>query len=177
MKSRSLVSSCVLILIALFSTLLPAEGVFIYVSKTGSSISPYGSWATAATSLHAAVSVATDFDQILISNGTFAVTGTVEVGRPVTIRSMNGPLFTTIDGGYPVRTNRCFHISHYANLEGLTIKNGHAGDLWGGGVWRLSGRRDQQLHIYGQPGRLRRRGLYKPRHGAQLHVDPEQRFE
>ena len=135
MKSRAFVPSCVLVLIALLSTLLPAEGVFIYVSKTGSSVPPYGSWASAATSLHAAVSVATDFDQILISNGTFAVTGAVAVARPLTIRSMNGPLFTTIDGGYPARTNRCFYITHSANLEGLTIKNGNAGGAsWGGGV-------------------------------------------
>ena len=138
MSSRVIVLCCI---VALLASVVPSQAVFIYVSKTGSSIPPYGSWASAATSLHAAVSVATDYDQILISNGTFAITGEVWVTRPLTIRSMNGPLFTTIDGLYPVRTNRCFRMTH-ANgiLEGLTIKNGCAtGTLSGGGVMASPG--------------------------------------
>ena len=126
---------------------LPAWSATLYVSPQGLSVAPYASWSNAANTVHAAMGVAADFDTILLDDGEYALTNQVVVTSAITIRSKNGPAYTTIDGnnyaGKPV-TNRCFWVSNsLAVLSGLTVTNGAAlRSDWngqGGGVFLVSG--------------------------------------
>jgi hypothetical protein len=135
-----------------------------YVNVSNASpVSPYTSWATAATKIQDAVDVALDGDLILVTNGVYEtgavamyVSGNVSSNRvaltkPVTVRSVNGPLVTTIAGyQVPGTTNgdsgiRCVYLAHGAVLAGFTLTNGATqvavefdfdeAQRAGGGVW------------------------------------------
>ncbi|NCC51951.1 MAG: hypothetical protein EOM20_12140 [Spartobacteria bacterium] len=107
-----------------------AEAAALYVAHEGAHVSPYGSWAHAATSIQAAVDAAVDGDIILITNGLYGLNEQVSVSKAVTLRGVNGAGYTTVDGGY---LTRCFHLSNTgACLEGLTVTRGVA--YGGGGV-------------------------------------------
>src|SRR5437773_1972406 len=57
---------------------------------------PYSSWATAATNIQDAVDAAAAGDEIVVTNRIYAPIG---VPGLLTVRSVNGPQFTIIDGG------------------------------------------------------------------------------
>ncbi len=136
----------------------PAPAAVRYVDLNSSNpISPYISWATAATNIQDAVDAAVAGDQILVTNGIYqtggkAVFGTmtnrVAIDKLVALRSVNGPQVTTIQGyQIPGVTNgdgaiRCVYLTNGASLAGFTLTNGAtraAGDLLhaqdGGGLW------------------------------------------
>jgi hypothetical protein len=132
---------------------------------------PYTSWATAATNIQDAIDVA-DVTWlppgsvfVLVTNGVYATGGRVAapsgrvagtkfqvnrvvVEKPLTLRSVNGPEVTIIQGyQVPGSANgdsaiRCAYLANGANLSGFTLRNGATrtkGDWWldqcGGGVW------------------------------------------
>ena len=66
---------------------------------------PYSSWATAATNIQNAVDAAVAGDEIVVTNGIYVP---IAVGKPLMLRSVNGPQFTIIDGRH---ANRCSHLS------------------------------------------------------------------
>ncbi len=121
---------------------------------------PYNDWATAARVIQDAVDVALAGDEVVVTNGTYASGGRavgtnllvnrVAVDKPLTLRSVNGPEFTVIQGyQVPGTTNgdgaiRCVYLANGATLSGFTVTNGatHAVNDWtayreqsGGGVW------------------------------------------
>jgi len=120
---------------------------------------PYLSWATAAAGIQQAVDAATAGDEIVVTNGTYftggkALSGTmtnrVAVDKPLTLRSVNGPQFTIIQGfQVPGATNadgaiRCVYLANGASLSGFTLSNGATRGVYddptkresrGGGVW------------------------------------------
>jgi len=111
------------------------EGVH-YVAADGSHpVAPYASWATAARKIQDAIDVAETGHEILVTNGIYksgSDQGNVVVlSKPVTLRSVNGPDVTFIDGSRGVR---CVYMSDAAMLVGFTLTNGVAGDGYGGGV-------------------------------------------
>ncbi|HQL77500.1 MAG TPA: hypothetical protein PLU91_04820, partial [Verrucomicrobiota bacterium] len=118
---------------------------------------PYTSWSGAATNIQHAIDEAADGDEIVVTNGVYvtggrAVFGTmtnrVAIDKAVTVRSVNGPLLTVIEGRAVAGTTngdggiRCVYVGAGAVLSGFTLTNGHtrtAGDYnkerSGGGAW------------------------------------------
>jgi len=111
-------------------------------------LAPYTSWATAATNIQDAVDAATvPGALVLVSNGVYATggralsdteTNRVAVDKPLTLRSVNGPQFTILQGFHVPGTTsfdsaiRCVYLTNGASLSGFTLTNGGA---WiGGGV-------------------------------------------
>jgi hypothetical protein len=112
--------------------------------NSGSPTPPYTNWATAATNIQDAVDATSPGDTVLVSNGVYAVGARFEqanfleinysrvaVTNPISIRSVNGPAVTTIQGD---TTNvRCVYLASGASLSGFTLTNG-CDQLGGGGV-------------------------------------------
>ena len=118
---------------------------------------PYTNWATASTNIQVAIDAAVSGDEILVANGIYsiggrAVSGTmtnrVVLNSGVSLRSVNGPEFTVIQGRQvPGTTNgdgaiRCVYIGHAnARISGFTLTGGatrtngdYAQERSGGGV-------------------------------------------
>jgi hypothetical protein len=82
---------------------------------------PYASWATAARNIQDAVNAASyPRAAVLVTNGVYP--GGVSVTKPLTLLSVNGPQFTTINGG---GTNKCVSLTNGASLTGFTLTSGH----------------------------------------------------
>jgi len=110
-----------------------------YVNKNNlSPVVPYISWETAATNIQNAVDSAINIgDMVLVTNGTYYPSSQITVSNEITIKSINGALFTIIDGK---GTNRCLYLTKTnPTIDGFTITNGYAfGDYPhknGGGVF------------------------------------------
>jgi hypothetical protein len=121
--------------------------------------SPYSSWSTAATNIQDAVDASLPGDHIVVNDGLYATGGRavgtnllvnrVVVDKPLTLRSVNGPRFTVIEGyQVPGTTNgdgavRCAYLTDGATLSGFTITEGATrrcqhpqnADMMGGGVF------------------------------------------
>src|SRR6266478_1168948 len=106
-----------------------------YVSPSGSQVSPYTSWTTAARVIQDAVDAAVDGDQIVVTNGNYLAGGRtvvmvdtnllttnfffnrVVVDKQLLLRSVNGPQLTVIDGQ---KIGRCVSLVSNAILSGFT---------------------------------------------------------
>ena len=107
--------------------------------------SPYTGWAIAAQTIQEAVDMAVAGDEIVVTNGIYAeggraifgtLTNRVALYKSVTLRSVNGPQFTVIQGKQlPGSVNgdgaiRCVYLTNGANLFGFTLTNGRRGKNW-----------------------------------------------
>ena len=90
-----------------FLTLAASAGTHYVDLNDPAPVSPYISWSNAATTIQDAADAASGGDTVLVTNGTYstggrAVTGTmanrVAVDKPLTLRSVNGPQLTIIQG-------------------------------------------------------------------------------
>jgi hypothetical protein len=100
---------------------------------------PFSSWPTAATNIQDAVDACGNFGTVWVTNGVYtngmqsANDGTptrVVANAPLTLRSVNGPSVTAIDGGGAAR---CVYLTNNSRLVGFTLTNGVGGN-GGGGV-------------------------------------------
>ena len=116
-------------------------------------VSPYTSWATAATNIEDAAGAAFPGDTVLVTNGVYSFGGAVVYGQETnrvaltnafTLLSVNGPNTTAIVGG---TQTRCVYVGSNSVLNGFTITSGAArntgGDITneqsGGGIWCQTG--------------------------------------
>ncbi|HZR17008.1 MAG TPA: choice-of-anchor Q domain-containing protein [Verrucomicrobiae bacterium] len=122
------VTSEVAILTVLGKTSPPQPGTKYVWQNSPSPTPPYASWATASHNIYGAVGAARPGDLILVTNGTYS--GGLFVGLALTVQSVNGPVFTIIDGA---GTNQCVSLWTGAALSGFTLTNGLTTD-YGGAV-------------------------------------------
>ena len=126
-------------------TLNSSAAVF-YVDVNGTNpVSPYTSWATAATNIQNAVFRAGSGDTVLITNGIYQCGGyslagsnRVYVLNNITVQSVNGPAVTMIKGAWDAATNgpnavRCAYLNNGATLSGFTLTNGATQNYGSGG--------------------------------------------
>ncbi|MFH0909617.1 MAG: choice-of-anchor Q domain-containing protein, partial [bacterium] len=144
-----------LILIINYGTVRAEER---YVSLSGTHAAPFTNWVTAATNIQAAIDVSSDGDTVWVTDGVYdtggvagypavtdLLTNRVAIHKPITVRSVNGPVVTVIEGQGPIgdAAVRCVYMTNGASLIGFTLTSGATlgwgGDLIrecsGGGVW------------------------------------------
>ena len=111
---------------------VPAPAATYYVSPAGDDSDGLG-WSTAKKTIQGGVDLTTlDGDVVMVSNGTYTLTGTIAVNRGITIKSLNNRDVTIVNGG---GANRCFYFSAAGGvLDGFTVTNGFDTSWSGGGV-------------------------------------------
>jgi hypothetical protein len=135
-------------------TVLPQIISYVW-QNSPSPTPPYTNWTTAATTIQDAVDAAPIGALILVTNGTFAdggrtvgsasLTNRVAVDRQMTVRSVNGPEVTIIQGyQIPNITNgtaaiRCVHLADGAALSGFTLTGGATAGFWSTFDWATYG--------------------------------------
>ena len=142
--------------LALAALTWPGGAATLYVSlQSTNAVSPYDDWSRAATNIQDAVDFAAAGDEVVVTNGLYqrgggVVYGTfparVAVTKPLTVRSVNGPGVTFIQGipGIGDPAVRCAYLTNGAFLTGFTLTNGgtqvtaDASHGSGGAVWAES---------------------------------------
>ena len=108
------------------------EKIYV-VAKTDNAVAPYDSWEKATSDLNAAVVCSQRFpgQEIVVSNGTYKLTASLEFTVKTKMTSVNGAAVTTINGN----TKRPIRLDHAdAFVSGFTITGGSPGGK-GGGVF------------------------------------------
>src|SRR5258708_1193990 len=125
----------------LFSSVSALADVHYVDVNSTNATPPYTNWATAATNIQDAVDAAVAGDAIVVTNGIYATgrrNGSPGSGdKALIIRGVNGPQFTSIDGGFWVR---CIYLINGASLSCFTLANGYVeagfgGTAYGGGAY------------------------------------------
>jgi hypothetical protein len=143
MKVRSFLSVIFVSAFFSFNTL----GTVHYVDLNCTNpVSPYTSWATAATNIQDAVNHAVLGDTVLVTNGIYQYGGDsfngsnrVDAVFGATVQSVNGPAVTMIKGyQVPGTTNgagavRCVYLREFSTLSGFTLTNGATSSFPNGG--------------------------------------------
>ena len=120
-----------ILLVLLWSTSVMATTRYVDLASS-SPIPPYTSWATAATNIQDAVNISVSNDIVLVTNGHYSLSAAIAVNQPITIQSVNGYSYTTIDGQW---LHRGFHLGATACIiSGFTIINGYS-PTDGGGIY------------------------------------------
>jgi len=107
-----------------------------YVAPGGASVIPYATWADAATNIQDAIDIAKPGELVLVSNGLynsgtrltpgFASSNRIVLNKDITVRSVNGPSVTIIQGennGNNYGSVRCAYLSAGV-LSGFTLAGG-----------------------------------------------------
>jgi hypothetical protein len=147
MKINSLIAFSSFLLLAE----LRASAIVRYVDVNNPApASPYTSWSTAAADIQSAVDAAVGGDEIIVTNGVYSgggraigpITNRVAVDKALTVRSVNGPKVTLIQGTGDIFLSsehvRGAYLADGATLSGFTVSDGWAYDgiyPSGGGVW------------------------------------------
>jgi PKD repeat protein len=117
-----------------------APAAILYVNANNPApVAAYTDWSIAATNIQDAIDAAADGDTVLVTNGVYqfggyavyaGMTNRVAVTKALAVKSVNGPLFTSIVGNQmPGTTNgatavRCVYLANGASISGFTLTNG-----------------------------------------------------
>jgi len=132
---------------------------------------PYTNWTSAATNIQDAVDAAVTGDEIVVTNGTYHP---VAANKPLSLRSVNGPQSTIINGG---GSGRCVYLTNKCELDRVRFNQWIHLQPWRWGLVSIGKRGGFQLRDHGQRGfydlllwaSQRRRRVW--RDPEQLHVD------
>ncbi|MBN2703262.1 MAG: PKD domain-containing protein [Pontiellaceae bacterium] len=105
----------------------------IHVSPDGNDANDGSSWASAKGTIQAGIDAqGLRGGWILLGSGTYSLSATITVNKPIRIVGVDGPGATIVDGQ---KKGRCFNLGNIACvIQGLTITNGYFnGD--GGGIY------------------------------------------
>ncbi len=111
-----------------------AESADKYVSPTGANNPPYATWADAATNIQTAATAAADSETVWVTNGTYTLSSQLNIQKNITLKSVNGPALTIIDGNNAVR---CLYTD-LTTIDGFTFTNGFDAASVGVGVYCIS---------------------------------------
>jgi hypothetical protein len=140
--------------IAIFALATEVYAITRYVDLNNANPSaPFTNWITAATNIQDAIDVAGANDEVVVANGVYqsgarviygSISNRVAINKPITVRSVNGPLVTVIRGFSENgdRAVRCVYLTNGSALVGFTLTEGSTrivGDQQkernGGGAW------------------------------------------
>lgn len=113
-------------------TVMPVQAADWYVAANGNDAAAGTSWSTAKATIQAAVDVASDAGTVWVSNGVYVLASQITVTNSITIRSVNGPALTIVNGN---AKDRCFNLSASCILDGFTVTNGYTSSGHGGGIY------------------------------------------
>ncbi|MFH0908501.1 MAG: choice-of-anchor Q domain-containing protein [bacterium] len=117
----------------------PLESPAHYVAPGGGHVAPFTNWLTAASDIQSAVDVSSDGDTVWVSNGVYRtggvagypasenlLTNRVAIHKLITVRSVNGPEVTVIEGQGPFgdAAVRCVYMIDGASLIGFLLTDG-----------------------------------------------------
>ncbi len=142
----------IFILFCLLLTTASSYATTHYVDPNcASPVTPYTSWAHAATNIQSAIDAGATFsgDTILVTNGIYqtggrtfgATSNRVYVSKSLNLQSVNGPGATIIRGyQIPGTTNgssavRCIYLADGSTLSGFTLTNGATFNENAGGIY------------------------------------------
>jgi hypothetical protein len=120
-----------------FTSVVGATTYYVNVANP-TPTAPFTNWPTAAVDIQSAIDTATNGDLILVTNGLYntggrvvygTLTNRVVINKAVTVRSVNGPVLTTIQG-YQSAVNsgsnnvRCVYMTNNVVLDGFYLTGG-----------------------------------------------------
>jgi hypothetical protein len=101
-----------------------------YVSPSGNDANAGTSWAAAKRTVQAAVNAATGADTVLVTNGVYVLSSSLNITNAIALTSVNGSSSTILDGQH---ASRCVTIDGVAaTVNGFTLQNGRAAVVGGG---------------------------------------------
>lgn len=106
-----------------------------YVRADGNDGAVGTSWTSAKQTIQSAIDCAFDTDTVLVRKGTYstggrvtycALTNRIAITRPITVRSVDGPAVTIIEGHPEIgdQAVRCAYVGNGARLIGFTLTKG-----------------------------------------------------
>jgi len=130
MKTLKLKWQMVVMMMVVVMAAGSAEAATNYVWSGGTGVSPFATWATAATNVQDAVDYANSnypaYDTVLVTNGTYLQDTELIVSNGITIHGLNGWVNTIIKRNPAAGNFRLFSLTHAdAVLSGLTITDGY----------------------------------------------------
>ncbi|MBU1692653.1 MAG: right-handed parallel beta-helix repeat-containing protein [Verrucomicrobia bacterium] len=111
-----------LALLAVLSLGRPVFAATHYVSPSGLHLTPFTNWVDAATNIQMAINACQFGDAVVITDGVYVLTSTLNVTNDVTLRSENGRQAVLINGNAPILGSDAV-LLNFGVLDGLTISN------------------------------------------------------
>lgn len=112
----------------------------VFAATNGAHVSPFDTWAKAATNLQAAIDAAGGgyTAELVVVGGVYTAPAEILVAKALPIRSAAGAAETVLKGEYPAAMHRVIRFttaSGGSGLDGFTITNGYLTGAEGAGIY------------------------------------------